>query len=290
MPQQAWLTSRGGGGFGRGGGASLAPGVTVFFRLPDGYNGSTAATLTFTTASGAEIRSVTLHPRTSGRPSAASSNPAAARGQPDERLTSVEAGMNRFQWDMRYPEAAEVKGIFHSGFSASNPIGPEVVPGTYYVTLTYGATTQKQPFVVKLDPRLSTTQAELQQRFNLLMQLHDAVNRLDTNLNQAIDARDSLAKAMDSGHATDARSHAVLENLNRDIDNLVDLRIQSGEGALVYPPRLRSWLSAITGQVEMALVPPTPAMVQVANGYIREAGAGVARLQSDLAAARGAVP
>ncbi|HEY5062299.1 MAG TPA: hypothetical protein VII52_12235, partial [Gemmatimonadaceae bacterium] len=290
MPQQAWLTARGGGGFGRGGGASLAPGVTVFFHLPDGYDGSTAATLTFTSASGAEIRTVTLHPRTSGRPSAAARNPAAARGQPDERLTSVAPGMNRFQWDMRYPEAAEVKGLFHSGFSASNPIGPEVVPGTYYVTLTYGATTQKQPFVVKLDPRLSTTQAELQQRFNVLMQLHDAVNRLDTNLNQAIDARDSLAKAVDGGRATDARSHALLENLNRDIDNLVDLRIQSGEGALVYPPRLRAWLSAITGQVEMALVPPTPAMVQVANGYVREAGAGVARLQSDLAAARGAVP
>jgi hypothetical protein len=58
----------------------------------------------------------------------------------------------------------------------------------------------------------------------------------------------------------------------------------------VYPGRLRAWLSAITGQAEMALVPATPAMVQVANGYIRDAGVGVARLQADLAAARGVVP
>ena len=70
----------------------------------------------------------------------------------------------------------------------------------------------------------------------------------------------------------------------------MDLRIQSGEGALVYPPRLRSWLSAITGQIEMAFVPPTPAMVQVANGYIRDAAAGVTRLESDMAASRGVVP
>jgi hypothetical protein len=261
----------------------------VFFHLPDDYNGSTPVKLDFTTASGAAIRSVTLHPRTSARAESASGI-AAGRGRQQPRQESAEPGMNRFQWDMRYPEAAEVKGLYHSGFSASNPIGPEVVPGTYNVTLTYGTTTQKQPVVIKLDPRLSTTQAELQQRFDLQMRLHDAVNRLDTNLNQAIDARDSLVKAVANGGAAAARSHAALDNLNRDIDNLVDLRIQSSEGALVYPPRLRAWLSAITGQVDMAFVLPTPAMVQVANGYISEAGAGVARLQADIVAARGVVP
>lgn len=198
--------------------------------------------------------------------------------------------MNRFQWDMRYPEATEVVGIFHSGFSASNPIGPEVVPGTYKVTLRYGSSTQTQPVEIKLDPRLHTTPAELQARFALLMRLHDAVNRLDTNLNQAISARDSLQKALANGSSGNTQSRATLDKLNHDIDNLVDLRIQSGEGALVYPPRLRAWLSAITGQIEMAPVPATPAMVQVANGYISDAAAGVARLQADLASTRAVVP
>ena len=94
--------------------------------------------------------------------------------------------MNRFQWDLTYPDAVDVKGIYNSFFSAAPPVGPEVVPGRYDVTLTYGEKTQKQPFVVKLDPTLQITQAELQQRFDLLMRIHDAVDRLDTNLNQAI--------------------------------------------------------------------------------------------------------
>jgi hypothetical protein len=158
------------------------------------------------------------------------------------------------------------------------------------VTLRYGSTTQTQPVEIKLDPRLHTTAAELQTRFALLMRLHDAVNGLDTKLNEAISARDSLQKTLGNGGAENTQSRATLDKLNRDIDNLVDLRIQSGEGALVYPPRLRSWLSAITGQIEMALVPPTPAMVQVANGYISDAAAGVARLQADLAGARAVVP
>jgi photosystem II stability/assembly factor-like uncharacterized protein len=280
-PQQGWLTARR-GGFGRGGGSgTLAPGISVFFHLPADYDGSAQAKLSFTTASGTLIRDFTLHPKTKAKAGPPSRNPAAAREQREERATAVAPGMNRFQWDLRYPDAADVKGIFNSGFSAAEPVGPEVVPGSYYVTLTYNGTTQKQQFVVELDPRLKTTQAELQQRFDLLMRLHDAVNRLDTNLNQAIEARDALQKAGAKG----GQAQKALDDLNRDIDGLVDLKIQSGEGALVYPGRLRSWLTSIASQVDMAFVPPTPAMVQVADGYIQDAGAGVSRLQSDVAAA-----
>ena len=115
------------------------------------------------------------------------------------------------------------------------------------------------------------------------------MNGLDTTLNRAIDTRDALEKSAASESAN-GESHAALDKLNRDIDDLVDLRIQSGEGALVYPGRLRPWLSAITGQLDMALVAPTPAMVQVANGYVRDASAGMTRLETDLVAARVVVP
>ncbi len=235
-PQQAWLVTRRAGGFGRGGagGGNLAPGVTVFFHLPADYDGSAPVKLSFTSEGGKVIRDFTLHPKRKAEASPSSRDPSAARKQREERGTAVEPGMNRFQWNLRYPDAVDVKGIFNSGFSAAEPVGPEVMPGTYYVTLSYDGATQKQPFVVKLDPRLQTTQAELQQRFDLLMQLHDAVNQLDTNLNQAIAARDALRKAVANGGAQDHAQEA-LDDLNRDIDGLVDLKIQSGEGALVYP-------------------------------------------------------
>ncbi len=286
-PQQAWLTTRRAFGFGPPGpgGQNLAPGVTVFFHLPADYNGSAPVKLSFTTASGQLIRSFTLHLKAKGKPKPLSSNPSVALKQREERLTAVEPGMNRFQWDLRYPNAVDVKGIYNSFFAAAVPVGPEVVPGSYYATLSYGDAEQKQPFVVKLDPRLHTTQAELQQRFDLLMRIHAALNRLDIHLNQAIDARDAIEKAIANKSVSANQAQPALNDLNRDINDLVDLRIQSSEGALVYPPRLRAWLTSIAGQVSFALVPPTPAMVQVADGYIRDAGAGVSRLESDVAAA-----
>jgi len=290
-PQQAWLVTRRMGGFGPPGpgGANLPPGVTVFFHLPAGYNGSTPAKLSFADASGKVIRTFTLHLKPKGKPKKLSQNPGVAHRQHEERATAVKPGMDSFQWDLRYADATDVKGVYNSFFAAAIPVGPEVLPGTYYVTLTYGGTTQKQSFVVKLDPTLHTTEAQMQQRFDLLMRIHDALNGLDSNLNQAIDARAALEKAVAGKDASASGAHAALKRLNHDIDDLVDLRIQSSEGALVYPGRLRSWLTSIAGQVGMAFVPPTPSMEQVADGYINDAAAGVSRLRADVAAAHEAM-
>ncbi len=290
-PQQAWLVTRGGGGDDDDpsgpGGQNLAPGVAVFFHLPEDYNGDTPVKLSFSDASGKLIRSFTLHPKAKGKPKPISDNPTMARGQRQELATVVKPGMNRFQWNLAYPDAVDVKGIYNSPFAAAAPAGPEVLPGTYYATLSYGDATQKQSFMVKLDPTLQTTQAGLQQRFDLLMRLHAAVNRLDVNLNQAIDDRSALEKAVADKSVSAGKARPVLSRLSRDIDGQVDLKIQSSEGALVYPPRLREWLTLTAGQVSTAFVAPTPAMVQVADGYIADAAAGVRRLQSDVAAANG---
>ncbi|MGH8169317.1 MAG: glycosyl hydrolase [Steroidobacteraceae bacterium] len=287
-PQQGWLVTRRMGGF-EGphgpGGRNLAPGITVFFQLPAGYDGSTPVRLSFADASGKPIRSFTLHLKKKTKPAPPSENPAVKKQEAEAKAAAVTPGMNRFQWDLTYPDAVDVKGIYNSFFAAALPVGPEVMPGTYYATLTYGHATQKQPFVVKLDPTLRATRAQLQQRFDLLMRIHGALNSLDTQLNSAIDAREALQKAVAGKHVSGSEAQPAIDRLSHDIDDRVDLKIQSGEGALVYPGRLRAWLTSIAGQVSMAFVPPTPAMMEVANGYINDAAAGVARLQSDVAAA-----
>ncbi len=272
-PQQAWITEGGRGGFGGGaGGQHLAPGVAVFYHLPSDYTAGAPVKLTFSDANGNVVNSISL-------PEKPMRNPFGFG--PPRRAPKLHAGMNSFQWNLRYPTAVDVKGIFNTGFSASVPIGPEVVPGTYYVALTYdGQTTPKQAFTVTLDPRWHSTQADLEQQFDLLMRLHRAVNQLDVNLNKAIDARAALRKSGGNSQAVDKLTDAI--------NAYVDLKIQSGEGALVYPPRLRSWLSAITNQVGQAPVAPTVSMVEVANGYIAQADAAVKRLQADVAATGGA--
>ena len=270
-PQQAWLVTRRrapGESSNRNEGRSLSPGATVFFHLPADYDGKVPVKLHFADASGREIRVFTL--------------PIVNRktGKPQQKL---HPGMNRFLWDLHYPNAVDVKGIYESEHSQGPkpPIGPEVVPGTYYAMLSYANATQKQSFVVRLDTRLPTTQAELQQRFNLLMEIHDSIGRLDTALNRAIDARSALEKAIADKKVSGSQAQKTLASLNHDIDDLVDLRIQSDEGSLVYAGRLRAWLSWLASEVSASFLPPTPAMLSAANTYVGQEHEGVARLQAD---------
>ncbi|MDE2054014.1 MAG: hypothetical protein KGI62_04945, partial [Xanthomonadaceae bacterium] len=283
-PQQTWLVKRSTRDFGAAqiGGTNLPAGATVFFHLPADYNGKTPVKLGFEDASGKLVNSYTLPVK----PEPKQDKVEDAFAKPKKAPAKLHPGMNSFHWDLRYPDAQDVKGIYHSYFAAAKPAGPEAVPGKYYAVLHYGRSTLKQPFEIKLDPRLDTTQAGLQARFDLLMRLRDAVNDLSTHLNQAIDTRDALDKAMEKKSVDADAANKAVATLDHDIDSMVNLKIQSGEGALVYAPQLRAWLSAISNQVDFAFVQPTPSMVEVANGYITESETAVKRLQSDTTAAK----
>ena len=279
-PQQTWLVKRSAGfgeeGGGGVGGENLPTGTAVFFNLPGDYAGQPVK-LSFTDAGGKLIRTFMLPQKQHE----ADSGPRRRAAKPQK----LHPGMNRFMWNLRYPNAVDVNGAYHAGRSVTVPIGPEVVPGTYYAVLTYGGNTQKQPFVVKLDPNLSTTQSGLQQRFDLLMGIQASMNRLDIALNAATDARSKIGQAVADKQVSARRARKALADLNRDIDAVIDFKIQSSRGFDVFPPRLRSWLSAIYTRVDYAYVQPTPEMTQVANGYIEDEHKGVARLQADLARA-----
>jgi photosystem II stability/assembly factor-like uncharacterized protein len=282
-PQQTWLVTRssftlGGNGIG---GENLPEGAPVFFHLPQAYDGKAPVKLSFTDASGKVISSFTL----SARKVVKKSKPGFGIPAPPEQ-EPVHPGMNRFLWNMRYRDATQVKGVFVDPiFGVSLPVGPEVMPGTYYAVLTYRNTSQKQPFVVKLDPNLSASTPDLQQRFDLLMRIYNTIDRLDINLNQAIDARSALEKAVAAKSLPARQAQEALGGLNRDIDAVVDFKITTLEGPLNFPPRLRAWLGYITESASMAFVAPTPSQRQVADMEMKQANAAISRLQSAVASA-----
>jgi photosystem II stability/assembly factor-like uncharacterized protein len=283
-PQQAWLTKRsaGGGGSNAIGGQNLKPGLNVSFYLPKGYKPHAPVKLAFETSDGKLVRSFDLpvHPE----PTPDKIESAFAKSK-KKAPPALHPGMNQFTWDMRYPTAVQVKGIYHTYFSAPKPLGPEILPGTYYAVLSYDGVTRKQPFEVKLDPRLHTSPAGLHARFDTLMQLNQSIGSLDTQLNKAIAMRDSLKKAIADKRVDQAVAGKGVAVLDQDIDAYVDLKIRSSEGALVYAPKLRSWLSAITNQVDFQFVRPTPSMSKVAGMYVDQANQAVAKLKSDVQSA-----
>jgi photosystem II stability/assembly factor-like uncharacterized protein len=127
------------------------------------------------------------------------------------------AGMNRFEWDMRYPDARGIEGgTFLAGGSLR---GPQAIPGGYQVRLTVGGESLTQPFEIKKDPRLAATDQDYQKQFDLLIAIrdrvsaaHDAVNEIRQLQKEIATAKggDGVAKA---GAALNAKLDGILHAL-----------------------------------------------------------------------------
>lgn len=249
-PQLTWMTkSYGGRSFGGSSpttGENHPFGTTVFFHLPADYNGSTPVSLEFTTASGQVVNTYKLHPENKGETG-------------EQKATTVTAGMNRFQWDLQYPGSKEINGFYSPptatlGYDPDRP-GPEIIPGTYNVVLYYGNQTEQASFAVQLDPRLATTQSELQARQTLLSNITDTLNELTAGVNAALAVQAKLEQAAAGGSQ---RDQAALSGLKQAIGVLVQMNFHhAGEGDAQMSPALRDGLASLYILVNRAYVKPS---------------------------------
>ncbi|HUE89643.1 MAG TPA: hypothetical protein VMO26_26505 [Vicinamibacterales bacterium] len=97
-----------------------------------------------------------------------------------------EAGMQRFNWDMRHP------GPWTAATPQGGGGGPMVVPGKYSVRLTAGGQTQTRSFELKVDPRVTrdgVTQTDLEEQITFLLRVRDTISdarRLQQSIEQAM--------------------------------------------------------------------------------------------------------
>jgi hypothetical protein len=288
-------------------------GATVFFHIPQDYDGKTPATLSFTDAQGKSIRSFPLHLATekekkekeeasagqvglhleeTGPPVDHSDEPADQQLREKEaKLGAVEPGTNVLQWDLRYPSATEVAGYrtpIAAGGLEDSVEGPVVVPGMYLVVLDYGGQKTQQNLEVALDPRLHATQQDLEARLALDLQIHADLDALNKAINQALATRDKLQQAVSNHSVTDAQGTGALAALNRDIDSAVTMAIKSSEGDLLYGTRLRDHLAYLAAEIDLAYDKPTASQEAVFRELDQQAKDSKQKLETDVAQAEGA--
>jgi photosystem II stability/assembly factor-like uncharacterized protein len=289
-------------------------GATIFFHVPQDYDGKTPAKLDFTDSQGKVIRSFALHLATekekeekakaegkeqeSAEQTSKHQENAAAEvdhsgessdqqiREKEERLSAVEPGMNRFQWDLRYPYATEVTG-YHAPIAAGgledSVEGPVVVPGKYSVVLEYGGKRIEQSFAVTLDPRLHATPQDLAVHLALDLRIHADLDDLDKDINAALAAREKLEKAASGGGSTEAQ--AALTALNRDIASVAQMKMKSSEGSLLFETKLRDHLAYLVADIDLAYDRPTAAQEAVFRELDQKTKESEQKLQADVAEA-----
>jgi photosystem II stability/assembly factor-like uncharacterized protein len=275
-PETAWLSQAYGGpdfsipNFGD----NPKYGAAVFFNLPGSYNGRTPLTLTFLDANGATVREFTLHLKNKHErkltPEQEENLDAGQQRQRDiEKLTAVEAGMNVFQWDLRYTPAYDVPGfkILETDDFPDGSDGPTVVPGKYTAVLRYGSTQLRSAFDVRLDLRVHSSPGDLQARLALESQILSAIDRLDRSIAAAMNARSKLPAA-------------TRMQIDSEIAGLVLLNVHSSEADVLHESRIREQLGFLLGSLEGAYQRPTAAEYATYRDLDLLASAGEARLRA----------
>ncbi len=249
-------------------------GVIVTYYLQQEPEGEVV--LTFRSQEGEEIRRFTskTQPRkvedasTDGRTVAESVTEQGAEGletsarkdataAEEDLHVSKQAGMNRFVWNLRYPDARKLEGDKSTEELLS---GPAVPPGKYQVELSVGGRTLTQQFEVRKDPRVNVTQEDFEAQFALLMQIRDKLSETHDAVNTLRDLREQLEQwgrrlpSENGVRALRERAEGVRETLSRIEGELVQVNADTPLG---YSARLNEKLAMLATSVESADGAPT---------------------------------
>jgi photosystem II stability/assembly factor-like uncharacterized protein len=206
------------------------------------------------------------------------------RGGGSGRLPA-EAGLNRFIWDFRYPDATRFPGLI---MWAGSTQGPRAVPGIYQVRLNVDGKTMSESFEIKKDPRLATTQAEFAKQFDLLLKIRDKLSETHEAIIQIRDLRRQLdeiarrAKDQPGGKAIVDAGKALNDKLTAVEEELYQTKNQSGQDPLNFPIKLNNKLAALASVVASADAAPTDQSVAVYNELVGKINAQLQKLRQTL--------
>jgi photosystem II stability/assembly factor-like uncharacterized protein len=161
-----------------------------------------------------------------------------------QRQLSTAAGMHRWIWDLHYtaPEAMRheypIAAIPHD--TPRYPLGPNALPGNYTVRLTVDGKTSDAALVVKMDPRVKASSAELQKKFQTESHLASIVNESTKALQQAGSIRAQLDKLNSQGNT---RLKSSVEDFQKKLSALM-----GAPAGFFAPPSQEVTLSRLNGE------------------------------------------
>ncbi len=190
-------------------------------------------------------------------------------------IADTKKGMNRFVWNMRYPDAKKVPNAVMWG---GTHIGPKAVPGQYKVKMTVDGKSQTQIFNILKDPRVSTTQSDFQDQFDLLMDIRNRTTEINEkiltirSIKGQVNTLTSLMK--ESGFKNDNITKAgkdLVKSLSTIEEELIQVKSKSRQDPLNYPIKLDNKIAALVGVVSSIDAKPTAQSYDVLEDLVSQA-------------------
>ena len=193
---------------------------------------------------------------------------------------TVHAGLNRFEWDMRYPGATTFEGLII--WSGRPQRGPKAPPGRYRFRVTTATEAAETEIEIARDPRLEgVTDADLQEQFDLASRIRDKTSAANEAVIAIRNVRSQLEEGLEASSNDGLRdvADAFMTKLGAIEEALYQVRNQSGQDPLNFPIKLNNRLASLRRSVENGDARPTDAAYEVFSELSGELDGHLARLE-----------
>ncbi len=177
-----------------------------------------------------------------------------------EEELKIKQGMNKFVWNMRYPDAEGFEGMI---MWAASLTGPKAVPGIYKAKLTVNGKSSETEFEILKDPRTSGSMADIQAQFDFSIAVRDKLTETNKAIKQIRTTREQINRVTepmkgkeDMKDATDL-AKSILDEIKKIEEALYQTKNRSGQDPLNYPVRLNNKLGALGSEVDGSDFKPT---------------------------------
>ncbi|MBT8048372.1 MAG: glycosyl hydrolase [Gammaproteobacteria bacterium] len=260
-------------------GTNPANGLVLYYWLKEPLTTKTALGLVIHDLDGNRIRSFTRKPEKEDE----ETKPQLSE---DNRKLTAQAGLNAFEWDMRYPGVERFEKLVLWNDSLE---GPKAVPGTYRATLTVdGGQAQTVALEILPDPRVETSAADLQAQFDFtwdinrkLTETHRAITRIRDTRAQ-LEALQERVEGQDQYRVLAEAATDLNDRLTGIEETLYQTRLEAPQDPLNFPIRLNDKLAGVMRAASFGDHPPTRALVAVRNELVTLIDAELEKLDSLL--------
>lgn len=156
-------------------------------------------------------------------------------------------GMNRFVWNLQYPEAERVEGMILWNGVPGSVMAP---PGEYYFKLKVGNETAEGNLLVKADPNYKITQAEYDEQFNFLQTVMGKFNEVQKAIKDIRALRSQIndftgRQEKDAIKEIKIMADSITKQLTAVEETFYQTKAKSSQDVLNYPIRLNDKLSGL---------------------------------------------